>query len=83
MLLKALFNKFIAPVNLSNVGDCHRQTSGSGEPKQFIIRLSSRKMLIILKAKRKEAGMIRTGLRSGIPPHIDQSLCRCYKSRLA
>ena len=77
-----LFAKCEAPVDPSNVEDCHRLKSTNNTPQKVIVKLSKRKDVYrVLKAKSslKNADLNETGIPPGTPIFVNQSLCRYHK----
>ena len=77
-----LFAKWKAPVNPSNVEDCHRLKSTNNTLQKVIAKLSKRKDVYrVLKAKSslKNADLNGTGIPPGTPIFVNQSLCRYHK----
>ena len=77
-----LFSKCNAPVNPSNVEDCHRLKSTNNATQKVIMKLAKRKDLYrVLKAKSslKNVDLNVTGIPPGTPIFVNQSLCRYYK----
>ena len=77
-----LFSKCNAPVDPSNVEDCHRLKSTNNATQKVIMKLAKRKDLYrVLKAKSslKNVDLNVTGIPPGTPIFVNQSLCRYYK----
>ena len=77
-----LFSKCNAPVDPSNVEDCHRLKSTNNATQKVITKLSKRKDLYrVLKAKSslKNVDLNVTGIPPGTTIFVNQSLCRYYK----
>ena len=77
-----LFSKCNAPVDPSNVEDCHRLRSTNNTPQKVIMKLSKRKDVYrVLKAKPslKNVDLNGTGIPPGTPIFVNQSLCRYHK----
>ena len=77
-----LFSKCNAPVDPSNLEDCHRLKLTNNAPQKVFMKLSKGKDVYrMLKASPslKSVDLDGTGIPPSTPIFVNQSLCRCFK----